>query len=125
MLLYLRRRTQPETTSKFLAVDELDLFLLFQTRGLFVEPDPNRLAEIFPGTRPPSIAAKRRYAKQQPEMVPGRTRPLDAWYANTLDPAKSHADKPRYTGDQKPAAPRRRGHRHAHARVALNLHTPA
>ena len=101
LLLYLRRRTQPETTSMFLAVDELDLFLLFQARGLFVEPDPNRLAEIFPGTGPPSVAAQRRYAEQQPEMIPGRTRPLDAWYASVLDPAKPPADKPRFTGDQK------------------------
>jgi hypothetical protein len=101
LLLYLRRRTQPETTSMFLAVDELDLFLLFQARGLFVEPDPNRLAEIFPGAGPPSVAAQRRYAEQQPEMIPGRTRPLDAWYAFVLDPAKPPADKPRYTGDQK------------------------
>jgi hypothetical protein len=101
LLLYLRRRTQPETTSMFLAVDELDLFLLFQGRGLFVEPDPNRLAEIFPGTGPPSVAAQRRYAEQQPEMIPGRTRPLDAWYASVLDPAKPPADKPRFTGDQK------------------------
>lgn len=101
LLLYLRRRTQPETTSMFLAVDELDLFLLFQSRGLFVEPDPNRLAEIFPGSGPPSVAAKRRYAEQQPEMIPGRTRPLDAWYTSILDPAKPAAEKPRYTGDQK------------------------
>jgi hypothetical protein len=101
LLLYLRRRTQPETTSMFLAVDELDLFLLFQARGLFVEPDPNRLAEIFPGTGPPSVAAQRRYARQQPEMIAGRTRPLDAWYAYSLDPAKPPVDKPRYTGDQK------------------------
>ena len=34
-------------------------------------------------------------------MIPGRTRPLDAWYAYMLDPAKPPADKPRYTGDQK------------------------
>jgi hypothetical protein len=101
LLLYLRRRTQPETTSMFLPVDELDLFLLFQARGLFVEPDPNRLAEIFPGTGPPSVAAQRRYARQQPEMIPGRTGPLDAWYSSVLDPAKPLADKPRFTGDQK------------------------
>jgi len=73
----------------FLAVDELDLFLLFQSRGLFVEPDPNRLAQIFPGTGPPSVAAQRRYARQQPKMIPGRTRPLDAWYASVLAPGQT------------------------------------
>lgn len=62
---------------------------------------PNRLAEILPGTGPPSVAALRRYAKQRPEMEPGRTRPLDAWYDSVLDPSGPPADKPRYTGDQK------------------------
>ena len=39
-LLYLRRRTEPRATEMFMAVDELDLFLLFFRMGLYVEPDP-------------------------------------------------------------------------------------
>ena len=101
LLLYLRRRTQPDATSKYLAVDELDLFLLFQTRGLYVEPDPDRFAEALPWAGPPSVAALRRYAEQHAEMVPGRTKPLDAWYQSTLDPSAPAADKPRYIGDEK------------------------
>jgi hypothetical protein len=47
-LLYLRRRTEPRATEMFMAVDELDLFLLFFRMGLYVEPDPEVASREMP-----------------------------------------------------------------------------
>ncbi len=101
LLLYLRRRTQPEATWKYRAVDELDLFLLFLTRGLYVEPDPRQVAETLPWSGPPTTADLRRFEAQRPELVPSHTEPLDAWYESQLSPAATPADKPQLMADQK------------------------
>ncbi|NRQ33926.1 hypothetical protein HII36_19020 [Nonomuraea sp. NN258] len=101
LLLYLRRRTEPEATWKYRAVDELDLFLLFLHRGLYVERDPRRTAEELPWAEPPSTATLRRFAAQGPEFVTSHTEPLDAWYDSQLDSSASPADKPRLNADQK------------------------
>lgn len=101
LLLYLRRRTQLEATWKYRAVDELDLFLLFLARGLYVEPDPHHTAQALPWTGPPSTADLRRYAAQHPQLVASHTEPLDAWYDAQLNPTATPADKPRLTTDQK------------------------
>jgi hypothetical protein len=99
LLLYLRRRTQPQATLKYLAVDELDLYLLFLNRGLYVEPNPDEVAEALPGNGEPTVAARRRYERQQPEIVDSQTEPLDAWYQAQLDPSHLPADKPALPGD--------------------------
>ncbi|MDQ3579275.1 MAG: hypothetical protein M3443_17125, partial [Actinomycetota bacterium] len=101
LLLYLRRRTHPEATRKYGAVDELDLFLLFLTRGLYVEPDPHQVAQELPWSGPPSAADLRRYAAQRREMVTSHTEPLDAWYQSQLSPTSTPADKPHLIADQK------------------------
>jgi hypothetical protein len=101
LLLYLRRRTHPEATLKYRAVDELDLFLLFLKRGLYVEPDPRQVAEALSWAGPPSSAELRRFAAQQPEMVDSYTEPMDAWYDSQLNPAAPPADKPRLAADER------------------------
>jgi hypothetical protein len=101
LLLYLRRRTNPDATRKYLAVDELDLYLEFLNRGLYVEPNPHRIAEALPWTGKPTVASVRRYAAQSTEILESRTESLDAWYAAQLDPARPPADKPRLVGDHK------------------------
>jgi hypothetical protein len=101
LLLYLRRRTQPEATWKYRAVDELDLFLLFLARGLYVEPDPRQAAQALPWSGPPSTADLRRFAAQRPELVPSHTEPLDAWYESQLNPTATPEDKPRLIVDQR------------------------
>lgn len=100
LLLYLRRRTQPEATWKYRAVDELDLFLLFLARGLYVEPDPHQAAQALPWSGPPSTADLRRFAAQRPELVTSHTEALDAWYDSQLSPTATPADKPRLIVDQ-------------------------
>lgn len=79
-LLYLRRRTESEVSVKFMAVDELDLFMLFLTGGLWVEPDPDRVSEEFLGVPRPTGKDRRRYQESAtPTRVMTHTDPLDAW----------------------------------------------
>ncbi|MEV6522635.1 hypothetical protein AB0M43_11875 [Longispora sp. NPDC051575] len=101
LLLYLRRRTQAEATWKYRAVDELDLFLHFLTRGLYVEPDPNKLAASAPWSGPPTTADLRRFAAQGPEMIRSYTEPLDAWYEAQLDSKGELVEKPKLAADQR------------------------
>lgn len=97
LLLYLRRRTLAEATWKYRAVDELDLFLHFLNRGLYVEPDPHQRARALPWSGPPSVADLRRFNAQRPELVTSQTEPLDAWYQSRDDPDAPITEKPRFT----------------------------
>jgi hypothetical protein len=83
-LLYLRRRTEPNVTRKFLAIDELDLFLHMYATGLYVEPDPDEVARELPQFPPASVADRRRHARQPTEILTSRTDDLDAWYFHRL-----------------------------------------
>ncbi|MFD6811787.1 preprotein translocase subunit SecA, partial [Streptomyces anthocyanicus] len=60
LIVYLRRRTDPETTPRFGVIDELDLFLAFHDNGLYVEPDPRQVAQALPRFGLPGVAAARR-----------------------------------------------------------------
>lgn len=79
-LLYLRRRTDPLATVIYTAVDELDLFLHFQQRGLYVEPDPDKLRKQFPYLPAITNAERRRFKRQTPEYITSLTDQLDAWH---------------------------------------------
>jgi hypothetical protein len=95
MLLYLRRRTEPDVTSRFHAVDELDFFLEFYSTCSYVEPDPKRVQEEIPQFGEPAVAARRRYKNQRLELLTSRTDQLDAWYFNQLGIRRTPARKPR------------------------------
>ena len=99
LLFYLRRRTNPDVTRKYLAVDELDLYLHAITRGLWVEPDPVKRAASMPWKAEAGVGDKRRYAAERREVIESRTDALDAWYATQLNPAAPSAQKPRLTSD--------------------------
>lgn len=86
-LLYVRRRTEPKATEMFMAVDELDLFLLFFRMGLYVEPDPEVAAHDMPWLGKPRTADVRRYREQAPGLVTSHTDDLDAWYFSLHPPA--------------------------------------
>jgi hypothetical protein len=65
---------------KFSAVDELDLFMLFLSGGLWVEPDPDRVSEEFLGVAPSTGKERRRYQDSAvPTRVMTQTDELDAW----------------------------------------------
>lgn len=79
-LLYLRRRTDPLATVIYTAPDELDLFLHFQQKGLYVEPDPDELRKKLPYLPAVTAAERRRFKRQSPEYITSLTDQLDAWH---------------------------------------------
>ncbi|PFG36296.1 hypothetical protein ATL41_1013 [Flavimobilis soli] len=91
-LLYVRRRTHPRSTEMFMAVDELDLLLLFFRMGLYVEPDPEIVATEMPWLGRPRPADVRRYRRQAPTIVSSHTDALDAWYLSLHPPAGAEVD---------------------------------
>ena len=97
LLLYLRRRTHRDATRKFLAVDELDLYLLYLTRGLYVVPDPDAPTSTSRIATIPSVADRRRYRDQHAEIVESRTEQLDDWYESQRDADAPRATKPTVT----------------------------
>ena len=94
-LLYLRRRTESEVSLKFWAIDELDLFMLFLSGQLYVEPDPDRVSEEFLGVRRPSGGDRQRYRSSAvPTRVMTHTDPLDAWVYHQEGSVQEPAPKP-------------------------------
>lgn len=97
-LLYLRRRTEPSTSRRFSALDELDMFMLFLKGGLYLQPDPDAMHVLYPESPPPTNAEKALYAKQADTIrVDVHTDPLDSWMES-----RGHPDaepKPTFTSD--------------------------
>ena len=83
-LLYLRRRTDPLPTVIYTASDELDLFLHFQQKGLYVEPDPDELRKQHPYLPAITAAERRRFKRQAPEYITSLTDQLDAWHRQRI-----------------------------------------
>jgi hypothetical protein len=92
-LLFLRRRTLPELTRRFIAIDELDLFLHLLRTGLYVEPDPAVLAAEMPHL-PVTTSQRRKFKEQRTEFLTSRTGPLDDWYAYRTGQRTTPAPKP-------------------------------
>jgi hypothetical protein len=99
LLLYLRRRTDPDVTRRFHAIEELDFFLEFYATGLYVEPDPDRVRAELPQLGEPSVASKRRFKNQSLTFLTSRTDQLDAWYFYQLGVRQTPAPKPRFNAD--------------------------
>jgi hypothetical protein len=93
-LLYLRRRLNPNATVMFSASDELDLFLYFYEAGLYVEPDPDQVRQVFDWMGAPKTAERRRYRQQVPSYVTSRTDALDSWYHGRRMLGSQFAPKP-------------------------------
>lgn len=94
-LLYLRRRTESEVSLTFKAIDELDLFMLFLSGGLWVEPDPDRVSEEFLGVPRPTGKDRRRFRESaMPTRVMTHTDPLDAWVYFREGSSTEEAPKP-------------------------------
>jgi hypothetical protein len=93
-LLFLRRRLNPDATVMFSAADELDLFLYFFEAGLWVEPDPDQVREVFDWMDAPTPGERRRFRDQQPGYVTSRTDALDAWYYAMHTPGAPSVPKP-------------------------------
>jgi hypothetical protein len=100
LLLYLRRRTEPDTTRRFHAIDELDFFLYFLDSQLYVEPDPDVVHSELPQLGLPRVRDRRKHRQQKLELITSRTDALDAWYMHQLGYRRSTAEKPRLNADQ-------------------------
>ncbi|GAA2275563.1 hypothetical protein GCM10009853_032110 [Glycomyces scopariae] len=83
LLLYVRRRTHPEATLHFLAVDELDLYMYCLAEGLFVIPDPAVTEGAMPWLPPSRDAAS--FGDQPAVLIPDLTQPISAWYDFQVD----------------------------------------
>jgi hypothetical protein len=94
LLLYLRRRTDPDTTRRFHAVDEIDFFLHFLDAQLYAEPDPDAIHRELPELGPPPVRARRRRRQQGVELLTSLTDSVDAWYRHRLGYRHTPADKP-------------------------------
>lgn len=105
-LLYLRRRTDPLATVIYTAPDELDLFLHFQQKGLYVEPDPDELREKLPYLPAATAAERRRFKRQTPVYVSSLTDELDAWHRqrnSTADGTHGVGEEPELDFETTPA----------------------
>ena len=98
---FLRRRTSPDVTRRFWAIDELDFYMHFLATGLYVKPDPDVVTADLPHLPAPTTADRRRYAQQGLEFLTSRTGPLDDWYFYHLGIRSTPADKP--TANASPA----------------------
>ncbi|MHB8246709.1 MAG: hypothetical protein ACYDGN_15430 [Acidimicrobiales bacterium] len=99
LLLYIQRRTEPDVTRRFHAVDELDFFLEFYATGLYVEPDPDRIQAERPQFGDPGVAARRRHRNQGLTILTSRTDQLDAWYFHELGLREAPSAKPRFNAN--------------------------
>lgn len=94
LLLYLRRRTSPTFAQVFHAVDELDLFMMFLSDGLFLEDDPDKVAAANPAAPPVTSAERKRYQRSLvPKTVATHTDPLDQWMYASEYPDEGTADQ--------------------------------
>jgi hypothetical protein len=101
-LLYLRRRTEPDASRRFRAIDELDLFMYFLKGGLYVEPDPDQVYKAHPTSGKPTEAARKRYADEAViRRVHTHTNPLDAWIYLQEGSSTAEVDKPRFPSNDK------------------------
>lgn len=101
-LLYLRRRTGSGVSKLFSAADELDLFMLFISGGLYVEPDPDKVYEDYPTSGKPTAVARKRYRNQSiPTRIGTYTDPLDAWIYFQEGSSFEEVDKPAFSANSK------------------------
>lgn len=97
LLLYLRRRRDPEMPVFYRSVDELDLFLFYLDAGLYVAPDPKAMAAELSYASADDARDLRLRERQRPAIIHPRTRPLDAWHQSQIDSAVPKAPKPHRT----------------------------
>ncbi|MEV5743031.1 hypothetical protein AB0L30_23485 [Microbispora rosea] len=96
-LLYLRRRTDSDVSKHYIAVDELDMLMLFLAGGLYIEPNPELVYKLHPTAGRPTGAAKARYRAQAiPTRVGTHTDELDGWIYYQEGASAIARPKPRF-----------------------------
>ena len=97
-LLWLRRRADSEVATYYRGVDELDLFMLFMSGGLYVEPDPEETRRQHPPRPGPSRPhiQKKHQRDARATIVGTHTDLLDAWMYWTEGTSPYEAPKPAF-----------------------------
>lgn len=94
LLLYVRRRTEPNFAKVYTAVDELDLFMLYLSGHMYLEDDPDKVAAANPASPPVTSTERKRYARSLvSKIVATHTDPLDQWMYATEHPAETGANQ--------------------------------
>ncbi|MEU4789002.1 hypothetical protein AB0F95_04760 [Micromonospora tulbaghiae] len=78
-LLYLRRRTEPNSSKLIVAVDELDVLMWFMKGYMYFEADPDELHRRYPTSKPPTGHERANFRQQSITRVGTFTDDLDAW----------------------------------------------
>ncbi|MGW5153207.1 hypothetical protein [Rhodococcus koreensis] len=101
LILYLRRRTDPELTKRIQSADELDYFMYFLEGRLYAEPDPDVLQREIPALGTPSAEQRRRYREQRKtvEFFEPLTDEIDTWYQGKLSGRPDADNKPQMHSD--------------------------
>ncbi|MFF0818305.1 hypothetical protein ACFYVR_24605 [Rhodococcus sp. NPDC003318] len=101
LVLYLRRRTDPELTKRIQSADELDYFMYFLEGRLYAEPDPDVQQREVPALGTPSAEQRRRYREQRQtvEFFEPLTDQIDTWYLGELSGQSDAANKPQMQSD--------------------------
>ncbi|MGJ5667833.1 hypothetical protein QLG13_08185 [Rhodococcus aetherivorans] len=101
LLLYLRRRTDPELTKRIRTADELDYFMYFLSGDLYVEPDPDVRRRELPNLATITGEQRRRYRQQSGtvELRESLTDEIDRWYLGQVSEYHREVDKPRLSAD--------------------------
>jgi hypothetical protein len=94
-LTYLRRRTNRDAAMWITGSDELDILMWFISGGFYFVPDPDRIHEQHPGSRPPTARMRKEYRDQGRTIVGTLTDPLDAHYYYVDGSSSAPADCPR------------------------------
>jgi hypothetical protein len=87
-------RCDPEATVVYSAPDELDLFLYFFEKGLYVAPDPELMKRDLSYITEARTGDVRRRRNQGRQYSTSRTDPLDAWYYFSRGESEQPASKP-------------------------------
>lgn len=96
-LLWLRRRADSEVATYYRGVDELDLFMLFMSGGLYVEPDPEETRRQHPAAGPSRPHIQKKHQRDARATIVGtHTDLLDAWMYWTEGTSPYEAPKPAF-----------------------------
>lgn len=80
LIVYVRRRTNPDIIARYFAYDELDYFMAFLGGGLRADREPHQVALGGPAGAAPRAGSGSVGRGQKRMFVASHTEPLDDWY---------------------------------------------
>ncbi len=80
LILYVRRRTNPEIVRTHFGFDELDFFMAFLGGGLRTDREPHEAVFALPSRARPAAGSGKAIRTEPLKFVNSHTEPLDNWY---------------------------------------------